>query len=191
LSDREYFRFLAYCWDVTAAQEIAAELPVGRFDPRPWFGWLEAIGVDEDHLSTVDLERPIIVVRIREADGNPMIIDGWHRIARAQREDVRELPVVLLDQDREYRVRIVGGDKQGGDDSAMTSYTHRQVSDAVTAGVDLVHDELDLGERDQDLLNLAVNAIMTQLADASADLDDVIRENYNDDSVDVRQWWDW
>jgi hypothetical protein len=58
----------------TRAQQIAADLPVGSFDPQPWFGWLGAIGLDEAHIPVVDLTRPIIAVRIREADGAVMII---------------------------------------------------------------------------------------------------------------------
>jgi hypothetical protein len=42
-------------------------LPFYRFNPQPWFGWLGAIGLDEDHVPTVDLECPIIMVRLREA----------------------------------------------------------------------------------------------------------------------------
>lgn len=46
-----------------------------------------------------------------------MIIDGWHRIARAQREDISELPVVLLNEDQEYEVRLFGGTKTLGTDA--------------------------------------------------------------------------
>lgn len=85
MSDREVFQFLVYRWDVTAAQQIAAGLPVYRFDPQPWFGWLGAIGLDEDHVSTVDLERPLIMMRLRGVGGAAMLTDGWHRLARAIR----------------------------------------------------------------------------------------------------------
>ena len=112
MSDREWFQFLAYRWDVTAAQQIAAELPVYRFDPQPWFSWLGAIRLNENLVPTVDLERPLIMVCLREADGAVILIDGWHRLARAQREGAKELPVVVLDEDQEYEVRIFGGDKQ-------------------------------------------------------------------------------
>ncbi|WP_165964080.1 ParB N-terminal domain-containing protein [Actinomadura sp. KC216] len=111
MSDHEVFQFLSWRWDITKAQEIAAELPVQRVDPKPWFGWLGAIALNEDHIPTVALDRPIIAVRLRELDGAAMIIDGWHRIARAQRDGVTELPIVVLDEDQEYQVRIFGGDK--------------------------------------------------------------------------------
>ncbi|TDB91214.1 hypothetical protein E1264_02685 [Actinomadura sp. KC216] len=111
MSDREVFQFLAFRWDITKAQQIAADLPVHRCDPQPWFGWLAAVALDEDHIPAVDLDRPIIAVRLREADGAAMIIDGWHRVARAQRDGVTELPIVVLDEDQEYQVRIFGGDK--------------------------------------------------------------------------------
>lgn len=107
----EFFQFLAFRWDVTRAQQIAADLHVHRMNPQPWFGWLGAIRIDEQHVPRADLDRPVIAVQIREADGNAMIIDGWHRIARAQREGISELPVVLLDEDQEYDVRVFGGTK--------------------------------------------------------------------------------
>ncbi|WP_433328687.1 ParB N-terminal domain-containing protein [Spirillospora sp. CA-294931] len=72
---------------------------------------MDAIALDEEHIPRADLERPIIAVRIREADGSAMIIDGWHRIARAQREGVPKVPVANLDEDQEQQVRIFGGDK--------------------------------------------------------------------------------
>jgi hypothetical protein len=53
VSDREVFHFLAYRWDITKAQQIAAGLPVRRLSIEPW--WLGLIRVDEDHLSNADL----------------------------------------------------------------------------------------------------------------------------------------
>lgn len=107
----EWFQFLAYRWDVTAARQIAADLPIHRFDPTSWFGWLGAIVLDEDHVAAVDLTRPVIAARLAAADGAPMIIDGWDRVARAEKEGIAELPIVVLDEDQERRVRIFGGDK--------------------------------------------------------------------------------
>lgn len=107
----EYFQFLLYRWDVTKAQQIAANLPVRRFNAQPWFGWLGLIRVDDDHVRTADLNHPLLVVKIRELGGDPLIIDGWHRLAKAEREGVTELPVVVLDEDQEFDVRIYGGGK--------------------------------------------------------------------------------
>ncbi|MFE2181099.1 hypothetical protein [Streptomyces sp. NPDC059455] len=105
----EYFQFLAFRWDVTKAQQIARTLPICRLDPQPWFRLLGAIRLNENHVPQADLERPLILVRIREADGATLIIDGWHRLARAQREGVKDLPAVLLDENQELEVRIFGG----------------------------------------------------------------------------------
>jgi hypothetical protein len=113
--EREFFQFLSYRWDVTRAKEIADHLPVKIMDPRPWFSWLTAVRIDEDHVTSVDVSRPLIAVRIREADGDAMIIDGWHRIARARRDGLEELPVVLLDEAQEREVRVCGGEKGLGD----------------------------------------------------------------------------
>jgi nitrogen fixation protein len=107
----EIFQFLLYRWNVTRAREVAKNLPVHRFNAQPWFGWLGLIRVDEDHARTADLNQPLIVVKIRELGGSPLIIDGWHRLAKAKREGVTELPVIVLDEDQEFKVRIYGGDK--------------------------------------------------------------------------------
>ncbi|WP_413116211.1 hypothetical protein ACK1X7_36875 [Streptomyces sp. CY1] len=107
----EYFQFLAFRWDVTKAHQIARTLPIRRLDAEPWFGLLGAIRLNERHVLYADLERPLILVRIREADGAALIIDGWHRLARAQREGVKDLPAVLLDENQELEVRIFGGVK--------------------------------------------------------------------------------
>lgn len=106
----EYFQFLAFRWDVTKAQQVARTVPVRRLDPQPWYRLLSAIRLDEDHIPHADLERPLILVRIREAGGTALIIDGWHRLARARRDGATDLPAVLLDEDQEFEVRIFGGE---------------------------------------------------------------------------------
>lgn len=111
MTDREVFQFLTYRWDITKAWQIAATLPVHRFNAEPWFGWLGLIHVDEDHLNDADLDRPLLVVKIRELGGSPLIIDGWHRLAKARDKGVTDLPVIVLDEQQEYQVRIWGGDK--------------------------------------------------------------------------------
>ena len=111
MTDREVFQFLTYRWNVTKAQQVAATLPVRQFNAEPWFGWLGLIHVDEDHLQDANLDRPILMVKIRELGGSALVIDGWHRLAKAQREGVTELPVIVLDEDQEHDARIYGGDK--------------------------------------------------------------------------------
>lgn len=111
MSDHEFFDFFTYRWDVTRAWQIAASLPAGEFNAEPWFGWLGLIQIEEDHLASADLGKPILIVKIRELNSSPLIVDGWHRLARAQRDGVTRLPVVVLNEDQEYAVRVFGGEK--------------------------------------------------------------------------------
>jgi len=110
MTGRETFQFLTYRWDVTKAWQIAAALRVHHFNAEPWFGWLALIRVDHDHLHNTDLDRPLLVVKIRELGGSALIIDGWHRLAKARHDGVTDLPVIVLDEQQEYQVRIWGGD---------------------------------------------------------------------------------
>ena len=111
MGETDYFQFLAYRWDVIAAQAMAEMMPVRRLDPRLWFPLLSAVTVDQEYVRRADLSRPLILVEVRELQGS-LIIDGWHRLARAKAESVGELPFVLLDADQEFRVRIFGGTKR-------------------------------------------------------------------------------
>lgn len=70
------------------------------------------------------------------------------------------------------------------------TFIRGQVSQAVNEGADLVIEGLELDERDTDLVNLVVNAVMARLdaGNGALDLDDVIRESYDEDPAEVRGW---
>ncbi|MGW7434701.1 hypothetical protein [Streptomyces sp. NPDC054849] len=73
-----------------------------------------------------------------------------------------------------------------------TTFSLRELTTAANGGADLVLDGLDLGDRDRDLINLVVNAIVTVAEDPQVDdLDSVIETNYDESPEDVRNWWDW
>ncbi|MGK5627023.1 hypothetical protein [Streptomyces sp. URMC 123] len=68
-------------------------------------------------------------------------------------------------------------------------WTREDISKAVNSGVDLVADELAKSERDTDLMNMVVNAVMTLLDNPHYTLDEVIQECYDEDPEEVRAWW--
>ncbi|OLF13489.1 hypothetical protein [Actinophytocola xanthii] len=70
-----------------------------------------------------------------------------------------------------------------------TQYTPSAISAAVHAGADLVQDELDLGERDQDLIHLIVNAATMHLDNPDVSFDDVVRATFDRPPAAVRGWW--
>lgn len=95
--------------------------------------------------------------------------------------------------------RVIGSDvvKVGERAAALTGevhepvyvWTREDISNAVNNGVDLVADELAGGERDMDLMNMVVNAVMTLLENPNYTLDEVIEECYGEDPEEVRSWW--
>ncbi|MFF3555348.1 hypothetical protein ACFYXL_18335 [Streptomyces tsukubensis] len=71
--------------------------------------------------------------------------------------------------------------------------TQERIEQAVNEGADLVIADLDLGDRDMDLLGLAVVTIIDRTFTGKPEdgLDDVIRRNYQDVTPeDVRSWMD-
>lgn len=113
LSQRQYFRFGEDdVWDITTALEFVGRRPPdGRFRPeqmRPFFE--QFIEVEEEHVPDADLSVPLIGTVLKDADGTPflLLIDGWHRLARALREGASELRVYLLTPEEEAACRIVG-----------------------------------------------------------------------------------
>lgn len=68
-----------------------------------------------------------------------------------------------------------------------------RVERLVNEGADIVLAELDLGDRDRDLLGLVVCSTIHLLREGkpSAELDDVIKKHYTSTPAEVRDWWDW
>ncbi|MEH6373672.1 hypothetical protein V7793_04830 [Streptomyces sp. KLMMK] len=95
--------------------------------------------------------------------------------------------------------RVIGSDvvKMGERAATLTGeihepvyvWTREDISNAVNNGVDLVVDELTGSERDSDLMNMVVNAVMTLLENPHYTLDEVITECYDEDPEEVRSWW--
>ncbi|MEU8178634.1 hypothetical protein AB0C14_37695 [Microbispora hainanensis] len=111
MTEVETFRLMGWTWDVSAAKKYAASRhPGGHLRPRHWAGLLALIDIDQAHAELVDLSEPLIAVPASPR-GGALVIDGWHRIARALREGVTELPVILLSKEEEYACRIHGGSR--------------------------------------------------------------------------------
>ncbi len=114
---RETFSILGMSFDVDLGNQLAENLPLGNLPVDAWKSWLSAktstgfkpgIYTNEDHLDNVDLEKPLLLALVKFPSGttSPMIIDGWHRLARALRDDVDSLPARMLSPEDSRRVRI-------------------------------------------------------------------------------------
>jgi len=63
--------------------------------------------------------------------------------------------------------------------SETKTYTEDQVSEAANAAMDLIIGDIECDDEWEDLLSLMVNTTMTVLTtDMSADLEEVVQENY-------------
>lgn len=105
----ERFTLLSLTWDITAAWEIIAagsadrevvEVPVASAASMLGLIWHD-LGWALQH---ADLSRPVLLVTLPN-DGGTMLIDGWHRIARADAEGVECLPGYMLTAEEEQKIR--------------------------------------------------------------------------------------
>jgi hypothetical protein len=69
------------------------------FTPRP--------GFDRDYAMTADLSDPVLVATLRNNEGEefPLLIDGTHRLFRANAEGLAELPAYVLTAEESLTVR--------------------------------------------------------------------------------------
>ena len=107
----ETYTFLATSWDVGKALEMIAAgdvLKEGTLALSEGRKLLSLHRVNEeyaDKLTDADLERPVVLAVQTIDDSGPftMLIDGWHRIWKANKLNLESLPAVLIDGDKVIR----------------------------------------------------------------------------------------
>lgn len=72
--------------------------PLSQFKPM----YYEAVKIDWDKAEKTDPAIPVIVAT---ENGNPVLIDGWHRYAKALRMRLTEIPCVVLSEDETNQIR--------------------------------------------------------------------------------------
>lgn len=123
----QWFQFGGWVFDVDHAQALLAEQP-REPQPLPVMPWVRQYGLDlldhpetapilgigpgfdRDYAMTTDLTEPLIVATLRTSDHgqSPLLIDGTHRLYRAYREGVAELPAYVLNVVETQAIRIDG-----------------------------------------------------------------------------------
>lgn len=99
--DEEYFYFSNYIFDVRAAKEKiinTADISSVEIDVNYWYNKRKKfnIPIDTDRIvrypHKYDLNIPLIFVEIPvDNSTHYMLIDGWHRLAKAHRENIQKL----------------------------------------------------------------------------------------------------
>lgn len=102
----ENFVFAGKHYDIAKAKELikATPRPIEN-KPLSTFKsmYYEAVKIDWDKAEKTDPAVPIIAVT--EAGGKLVLIDGWHRFAKALRTRLTELPTVTLTEEETLKVR--------------------------------------------------------------------------------------
>src|ERR1700733_5949355 len=108
------FQFGPWLFSVDQAKTIIVKRPRGTL-PIPVQPWAKFYGLDTpdgqsfslfrpssrfdaEYARTIDLDEPVILATLRGGRGKrfPLLIDGTHRLYRAQVEGVEELPAYVL-----------------------------------------------------------------------------------------------
>jgi len=69
------------------------------------------------------------------------------------------------------------------------AYTSADIEKALVIAENLLVQELDLGERDVDLIGLLQNSLLTALENPDASFDDVVGSHYSETPSEIREWW--
>lgn len=108
----ELFSFGQWTWNITNALTNVEEAM--KADPDDAYlqqapvaklaSMLPFMLLDEEHAMTADLSKPLLAAPVPD-EGALMVIDGWHRILRAHREGVEQLPLITLTEEESTAVR--------------------------------------------------------------------------------------
>lgn len=117
------FQFGPWLFNVDQAQALIAETP-REAKPLPVTPWAQFYGLDRpdgpsfslftphagfdrDYAMATDLSEPVLVATLRnnESEEFPLLIDGTHRLYRAQAEGVAELPAYVLTAEESLTIR--------------------------------------------------------------------------------------
>ena len=121
----QIFRFGGWIFDICRADALLAHNPR---EPKSLavMPWVRQYGLDlldephrmpilgpgpnfdREYAMTTDLANPLIVATLHlPGSGNSsLLIDGTHRLYRAYREDIAELPVCVLDVNESLAIRL-------------------------------------------------------------------------------------
>jgi len=112
-SEHEVFSFIFRSWDVNEAWKIIQakkrknKIMVPIEEIKQYFGYVK---VNKAYADKIDLSKiqPLIAVTLKDEDGGKfaLVIDGWHRIYKAMKSGVKELPAYLLTLREERQVMI-------------------------------------------------------------------------------------
>jgi hypothetical protein len=104
----EIFEWGAYRYDIARAKTEAAARPHERamIPVASWATMLGVMRIDPHHVPTRPLDEPLVLVRLGDHPETVMIIDGWHRIAKAHAAGIERLPGMLLDATAERAARL-------------------------------------------------------------------------------------
>jgi hypothetical protein len=125
LGSPQWFRFGGWIFDIDRAQALLAERS-REPKPLPVMPWVRQFGLDlldepsrvpivgvgpefnREYAMTTDLTQPLIVATLHlPGSGNSsLLIDGTHRLYRAHREHVAELPAYVLDVNESLVIRL-------------------------------------------------------------------------------------
>jgi len=102
---------VGYVWNVTKALKIIKESPreTVMFAPAEQGVTIEHIrqrypDIDLEKAKKTDLSQPLLFIPFQ---GNSLLVDGWHRLARAVLEGVEELPCYLLTEEEADSVLVL------------------------------------------------------------------------------------
>lgn len=105
-AETEYFTWLQWRWNITEALHRYGAKPAQLVDIASARQFLHAglVRINPDRLNKADITRPILIAPTPDVPNHVIIIDGWHRVARALTRGFTDLPAIFLTADESESV---------------------------------------------------------------------------------------
>jgi hypothetical protein len=104
--DDEIFQLLRWTWNVSRGWALAGDREPIDMPVAALAGLLALIRVSKAHVANVDVTKPLLAAPYPGDTSVNVIIDGYHRIARAVEDELETLPVVGLTHDEAKEIML-------------------------------------------------------------------------------------
>ena len=103
----EIFGFVTTEINVQKVRDILGKLPIEpiEIDVKSWSRFASMVAMETRPDVSVDLRVPVLLIELPGEDG-PLMVDGYHRLEKAEREGISSLRAYMLPKEHFFAVAL-------------------------------------------------------------------------------------